>query len=71
VEQLKVTLVTKGYAQTHGVDYNDTFFPVVKFSSVRAPIAFAVQNDMLPLQMDAVTTFLKGNLEEEIFMMDM
>ena len=60
-----------GHKGLHGVDYNETFSPVVKFSSVIALIAFAVQNDMLLYQMDSVTAFLNGNLEEEIFMMDM
>ena len=52
---------------THGIDYEETFSPLVKFSSVRALIVFAVQNDMLLHQMDVVTAFLNGKLEEEIF----
>ena len=68
VERLKARLVAKGYAQQHGIDYDETFSPVVKFSSVRALIAFAVQNGMLLHQMDVVTAFLNGTLEEDIFM---
>ena len=55
VEDFKARLVAKGYAQNHGIDYDETFSPVVKFSSVRASIAFA---DMLLHQMDVVTAFL-------------
>ena len=68
VERLKARLVAKGYAQQHGIDYDETFSPVVKFSSVRALIAFAVQNGMLLHQMDVVTAFLNCTLEEDIFM---
>ena len=68
VEHFKARLVAKGYAQIHGIDYDETFSPVVKFSSVRALTAFAVQHDMLLHQMDVVTAFLNGTLEDEIFM---
>ena len=68
VDHFKARLVAKGYyAQMHGIDYEETFSPLVKFSSVRALIAFAVHNDMLLHQMDVVTAFLNGKLEEEIF----
>ena len=68
VERFKARLVAKGYAQKYGINYEETFSPVVRFSSIRALLAFAVQNDMLIHQMDVVTAFLNGNLKEEIYM---
>ncbi len=68
VARYKGRLVAKGYSQKYGVDYEETFAPVVRFSSIRALLAFAVQNDMLVHQMDVQTAFLNGTLEEEIFM---
>ena len=67
VERFKARLVTNGYAQEHGIDYDERFSPVVKFPSVRAINAFTVQNDMLLHQMDVVSAFLNGTLEEDIF----
>ena len=61
-------MVAKGYAQNYGIDYVETFSPVVHFSSIRTLLAFAVQHDMLIHQMDVVTAFLNGQLDEEIYM---
>ena len=68
MEQLKARLVAKGYTQKFGVDYDETFTPVVRFTSIRVLLALAVQKDMLVHQMDVVTAFLNGTLEEEIYM---
>jgi len=68
VERFKARLVAKGYAQKYGIDYDETFSPVVRFSSIRLLLAFAVQNDLLIHQTDVETTFLNGKLDEEIYM---
>ncbi len=61
--------MAKGYAQKYGVDYEEIFAPVVRSSSsLRTLLAIAVQNDMIVHQMDVVTAFLNGLLEEDIYM---
>lgn len=68
VQRFKAQLVAKGFTQKHGIDYDETFSPVVSFTSVRTLLAFAVQNGMMVHQMDVVTAFLNGTLDKEIYM---
>ena len=68
VDRFKGRLVAQGYSQKYGIDYDETFSPVARFSSIRTLLAFAVQRGMLIYQMDVVTAFLNGDLKEEIFM---
>jgi hypothetical protein len=50
------------------IDYNETFTPVAKFVSICCILALAAIEDMENPQMDVKTTFLNGDLEEEIYM---
>lgn len=52
----------------YGADYDETFSPVVRFSSICTLLSFAVQNNLHVHQMDVVTAFLNGQLEEELYM---
>ncbi len=68
VERYKARLVARGFTQTYGVDYNKTFAPMAKFTSIRCILALAALEDMEIHQMDVKTAFLNGELEEEIYM---
>ena len=63
VERFKGRLVAKGYSQKHGLDYDETFSPVVRHQSICALLAYGVQKGILIHQMDVVTAFLNGELE--------
>jgi Reverse transcriptase (RNA-dependent DNA polymerase) len=65
---LKVRLVARGFSQIYGVDYLDTYAPVVKLASIRILLAIAAIFGLEIHQMDVVTAFLAGELEEEIYM---
>lgn len=64
----KARLVAQGFSQREGIDYNETFSPVVRYDSVRVLLALAVHFDMVIHQMDVTTAFLNGKLKETIYM---
>jgi hypothetical protein len=68
IVRLKARLVARGFSQIYGVDYLDTYAPVVKLASIRILLAIAAIYGLEIHQMDVVTAFLAGELEEEIFM---
>lgn len=68
VERYKARLVAQGFSQKLGLDYDETFSPVVRFESVRTVIALAVQNGLKLHQLDVTTAFLNGELQEEVYM---
>jgi hypothetical protein len=68
VEKYKARLVAKGYSQVEGNDFGDIFSPVAKLTSIRFLLSIVVAFDLEVEQMDVKTTFLHGDLEEEIYM---
>jgi hypothetical protein len=68
IVRFKSRLVAKGYSQRHGIDFDETYSTVVRFSTNRTLLAFAVQKDMIVHQMDVVTAFLNEELNEKIYM---
>jgi len=68
IEKYKARLVAKGFTKKHNIDYFDTFAPVTRISSIRVLLVLASIHKLVIHQMDVKTTFLNGELEEEIYM---
>jgi hypothetical protein len=68
VEKYIARLVAKGYSQVEGIDFGEIFSPVSKLTSIRFMLSVASVFDFEMEHMDVKTTFLHGDLEEEIFM---
>lgn len=68
LDRYKARLVALGNRQQHGVDYEETFAPVAKMTTVRLILAIAASQGWPLSQMDVKNAFLHGDLKEEIYM---
>ena len=66
--KLKSRLVARGFNQEYGVNYFDTYAPVVKNSSVRLLMALAVKYELKVEQIDIRNAYVNSVLEEEVYM---
>lgn len=67
ISHYKARFVARGFSQQEGVDYTDTFSPLIKLKSLRLLLAFATFYDYHVHRMDVITAFLNGVLHEEIY----
>ena len=66
--QYKARLVAKGFTQVYGLDYEETFSPIACLDTMRSLLVLATLEDWEIHQVDVKSAFLKGDLDEEIYM---
>lgn len=68
IEKYKAKFVARGFSQNEGIDYEETFALVAKYTSVRTVLAIAASKGWKIHRMDVKTTFLNGKITEEVYL---
>ena len=66
VDKCKARLVAKRYTQQGGIDYTEVFAPVARWDTIRLILALATSRDYKVFQLDVKSTFLHGEITEEV-----
>jgi hypothetical protein len=69
IERYKAYLVAKGFHQQEGIDFSETFSPIIKHATIRLVISLAVTYKWPIKQLDVQNAFLHGDLDETVFML--
>ena len=67
INQYKARLIAQGCSQTQGINYEQGFSPVDRYSSIRTLLALAIACNLEVHQMDVKPAFLNGRIEHDIF----
>ena len=67
LDRYKARWVLRGFTQRLGVDYDETFSPVIKFATVRAVLSLALSRNWAIHQLDVKNAFLHGTLTETVY----
>lgn len=67
VNKCKARLIARDFNQKQGIDFEEIFAPVVKWTTVQIVVAIAAQNNWSIIHMDVKTAFFHGDLKEEVY----
>lgn len=67
IQRHKAHLVAKGSSQKPGVDYDEVFSPIARMETIRTLLALAAQFSWTVYNFDVKSTFLNGDIEEEVY----
>ena len=68
VDRYKVRLVARGFTQTYGINYVETFSPIARLNSIRVILSIAINHSWEMCQLDVKNVFLYGDLIDSVLM---